>query len=50
MKFKKLLCKLFEHRMNNNNIADFTCLRCGEHIKIEWPKPPPYKPSRREHL
>ena len=33
------ICKLFGHKMDRADIADFICLRCGEHFKIEWPKP-----------
>ncbi len=39
MKMKKLICKLFGHKMDNPNVADFICLRCEEHFKIEWPRP-----------
>ena len=36
----KLICKLFGHKMDNSDVADFTCLNCGQHFKIEWPRPP----------
>lgn len=36
---KKIVCKLFGHKMDGSNVADFTCLRCGEHLKIKWPRP-----------
>ncbi len=42
------LCKLFGHKPDNANIADFICLRCGEHVVVEWPRPPAYKPARKK--
>ncbi|MBE3064402.1 MAG: hypothetical protein IMZ54_02400 [Acidobacteria bacterium] len=36
---KKMLCILFGHKPDNSNIADFTCRRCAEHFKVEWPRP-----------
>ena len=34
------MCKLFGHKPDCSDIADFVCLRCGEHIKVEWSRPP----------
>ena len=42
------LCKLFGHKPDNHNIADFICLWCGEHVVVEWPRPPAYKPARKK--
>ena len=44
----RMLCKWVGHKPDNHNIADFTCLRCGVHVKVEWPRPPAYKPARKK--